>query len=44
VDREDDNTAAVCAVLAEALQLLLEAYAGGEFIEARTNTRWPNGG
>jgi hypothetical protein len=44
VNREDDNTWAVCAVLAEALQLYLLAFAGAEFTEARTNTRLPGRG
>jgi hypothetical protein len=43
-DREDDNTWAVCAVLAEALQLYLLALAGDDFMEARANERWPGRG
>ncbi len=42
VPREDDNTWAVCSVLTEALQLYLQPFAGDEFMEARTNIRWPN--
>lgn len=40
-DREDDDTFAVCAVLAEAVRLLLAGFASAEFLEARANTRWP---
>jgi hypothetical protein len=37
VSREDDDTWAVCAVLAEVLRLYLCAFTGDEFMEARTN-------
>lgn len=34
--RQDDDRRAVCAVLAECLQSYLLAFAGDEFLEART--------
>jgi hypothetical protein len=42
VGRRDDDTWAVCAVLAEVLTVYLAAFAGPEFEEQRADERWPN--
>lgn len=43
-ERDDDDTWAVCAVMAEALTVYLTAFASPEFAERRATERWPNRG